>query len=387
MNQLQESARLLFRGALLIFVVTIVIGILNGLDVWEPEHNMLLTHVHSGTLGWITLAVSGSVLLMFDRTLDDAAVRSGRQLAVSLVVTVVLYVTAFATGTGIYRPIAGTLLLIVLIWLLVWTAGRYRASEKSTAHLAIYLTVVSLVIGAILGVLLGLFIANGSLPGFTTERAATLGAAHPVSMLIGYLILAGVAITAWQLNGANSRAGRVVAWMLFAAGLIAITSFLLNIEALTQVFSLLQVIAIVTYLVIMWRHLRPGSTGSPFARMAVVFLAVGIGLLVYVVQLVVSGTLDPETGTGPLGVLIAFDHAMFIGVMTNALLAVIAGFASWSANRILVWAVNIGVAGFIVGLMVDSSLLKQIFTPILGLALLWAIFTAVPALSRRAAPV
>ncbi|HJU80703.1 MAG TPA: hypothetical protein VJ796_03040 [Acidimicrobiia bacterium] len=385
MNQLQDSARLLFRGALLVFVVTIVIGILNGLDVWEPEHNMLLTHVHSGTLGWITLAVGGSVLLMFERALDDKAARTGRQLAMGLVVTVVLYVIAFATGTGIYRPIVGTLLLIVLIWLLVWTAGRYRASEKSTAHLAIYLTVVSLVIGAILGVLLGLFIANGSLPGFSVERAASLGGAHPVSMLIGYLILAGVAITAWQLNGANSRVGRAVAWMLFAAGLIAIASFIFNIEELTQVFSLLQVIAIVTYLVIMWRHLRPGSTGSPFARMAVVFLAVGIGLLVYVVQLFVSGTLDPETGSGPLGVLIAFDHAMFIGVMTNALLAVIAGFAGWTPNRILVWAVNIGVAGFIVGLMIDSSLLKRIFTPILGLALLWAIFTAVPALSRRSA--
>ena len=383
---LQESARLLFRGALLVFVVTIVIGILNGLDVWDPPRNLLLTHVHSGTLGWITLAVGGSILLMFGGSLDERAVRSGRQLAVALVVTVVLYVIAFAVGTGIYRPIAGSLLLIVLLWLLVWTAGRYRASEKSTAHLAIYLTVVSLVIGAILGVLLGLFIANGSLPGLSTERASSLGAAHPVSMLIGYLILAGVAITAWQLNGANSRAGRVVAWMLFAAGLIAITSFLFNIEALTQVFSLLQVIAIVTYLVIMWRHLRPGSSGSPFARMAVVFLAVGIGLLVYVVQLFVSGALDPETGTGPVGVLLAFDHAMFIGVMTNALLAVIAGFGNWSANRLLVWAVNIGVAGFIVGLMADSSLLKRIFTPILGLALLWAIFTAVPALSRRSAP-
>ena len=132
MNQLQESARLLFRSALLVFVVTIVIGILNGLDVWEPEHNMLLTHVHSGTLGWITLAVGGSVLLMFERALDEKAARSGRQLATALVVTVVLYVIAFATGTGIYRPIAGTLLLIVLIWLLAWTAGRYRASEKST---------------------------------------------------------------------------------------------------------------------------------------------------------------------------------------------------------------------------------------------------------------
>jgi hypothetical protein len=31
---LQSQARLLFRAALLIFMVTIVIGILNGLDVW-----------------------------------------------------------------------------------------------------------------------------------------------------------------------------------------------------------------------------------------------------------------------------------------------------------------------------------------------------------------
>jgi hypothetical protein len=385
-TQLQESARLLLRAALLVFVVTIVIGILNGLDVWEPPRNLLLTHVHSGTLGWITLAVGGSILLMFGGELDAKAVRSGRQLAVALIVTVVLYVIAFATGTGIYRPIAGTLLLIVLVWLLVWTAGRYQASKKSTAHLAIYLTVTSLVIGAVLGVLLGLFIANGSLPGLSTERASALGGAHPISMLIGYLILAGVAITAWQLNGANSRAGRIVAWMLFVAGLIAITSIIFDIEALIQVFSLLQVIAIVTYLVVMWPHLRPGATGSPFARLAVVFLAVGIGLLVYLVQLVVSGTLDPETGTGPVGVLIAFDHAMFIGVMTNSLFAVIAGLGNWSANRVLIWALNIGVAGFIVGLMADSSLLKRIFTPILGLALLWAIFTAVPALSRRSSP-
>jgi predicted membrane protein len=274
-----------------------------------------------------------------------------------------------------------------LLWLLAWTAGRYQASQKSTAQLAMYLTVVSLVIGAILGVLLGLFIANGSLPGFSAERAGALGGAHPVSMLIGYLILAGVAITAWQLDGANSRAGRLVAWMLFVAGLIAIASFLFNIEALTQVFSLLQVVAIVTYLVIMWRHLRPGATGSPFARMAVIFLAVGIGLLVYVVQLFVSGTLDPETGTGPIGVLIAFDHAMFIGVMTNALFAVTARLTDWrlASNRVLVWAVNIGLTGFLVGLMIDSSILKQIFAPILGIALLAAIFTALPALSRSRA--
>ena len=62
MNALQPQARLLYRGALLIFVVTIVIGILNGLDIWDPTHQMVLTHVHAGTLGWITLAVVASAL-------------------------------------------------------------------------------------------------------------------------------------------------------------------------------------------------------------------------------------------------------------------------------------------------------------------------------------
>ncbi|MGI8823468.1 MAG: hypothetical protein ACR2JP_09235 [Acidimicrobiia bacterium] len=47
---MKRPAGLLLRSALILFLVTIVIGILNGLDVWEPSHEMLLTHVHAGTL-------------------------------------------------------------------------------------------------------------------------------------------------------------------------------------------------------------------------------------------------------------------------------------------------------------------------------------------------
>ena len=385
MNQLQAPARLLYQGALLVFIVTIVIGILNGLDIWEPSRPMLLTHVHAGTLGWITMAVTGAVLLMFGSTADDRAVGTGKRLATAALVTTVLYVIAFAIGTGIYRPVAGTLLLIVLVGLLVWTIGAYGRSEKTTAQLAAFLAVISLVIGAILGVLLGVFVANGSIPGLSDERAASLAGAHPPAMLIGYLILAGVAITAWQLNGANTRTGRLVAWLLFLAGILANIAFIFEIEPLIQVFSALQVVAIVTYLVIMWKHIKPGASGNPFAQAAVFFLLLGIALLVYVVQLFISGELDPETGEGPVGVLIAFDHAMFIGVMTNALFAVIAGTSTWAmgSNRLLRWAINIGVLGFILGLVLDNALLKQIFTPILGVALLVAIFTAVPALMKE----
>jgi hypothetical protein len=347
---------------------------------------MILTHVHAGTLGWITLAVIGSAMAMLGDRADAKTVATAQTLSMATLVTVVIYVIAFATTTGIFRPIAGTLLLIAIIWALIWTAGRYGSSEKSTAQLALYLAVISLTIGAILGVLLGLFIANGSLPGLSEETAATLGAAHPAAMLIGYLILAGVAISHWVLQGGQGMVGRLVAWALFLAGLIANVSFIFEIDALIQVFSILQVVAIIAYIVHMWAKIKPsawsGESADNFGRAAVLGLVVGIGLLVYVVQLFTSGELDPETGTGPLGVLIAFDHSMFIGVMTNALFAAVAARAAAKAatNRIVLVSVNLGLVLFLIGLVADSTIFKMIGTPIMGLALLYGIAVYWPGL-------
>lgn len=42
--------RLLFGTALAVFVVTVSIGILNGMDVVDFDHQTLMGHVHSGTL-------------------------------------------------------------------------------------------------------------------------------------------------------------------------------------------------------------------------------------------------------------------------------------------------------------------------------------------------
>ena len=48
-SQLWPAARISFIAALLLFVITIVVGILNGLDLYEPDHDTLITHVHAGT--------------------------------------------------------------------------------------------------------------------------------------------------------------------------------------------------------------------------------------------------------------------------------------------------------------------------------------------------
>src|SRR5690606_22350266 len=157
MNSLASSARMLFRAALLIFVVTIVIGILNGLDIWDPPHNLLMTHVHAGTLGWITLAVIGSAMLIFDDGDEESGATSGRSLAVASIVATTVYVAAFATTTGVLRPVAGGVMLAAIVWVLLWVWGRYYRSARSTAQIGLLLSLISLTVGAVLGVMLGLF--------------------------------------------------------------------------------------------------------------------------------------------------------------------------------------------------------------------------------------
>jgi hypothetical protein len=377
MDGLRSSVRLLFQAAMAIFVVTIVIGILNGAGLWSPSHNLLLTHVHAGTLGWITLAVIATALRMFADGADEAAVTGARRMAGFAVLATVLYVIAFAATSGILRPITGTLMLVAIVWALVWTAGRYGSSVKSSAQLGLLLAMISLTIGGVLGVLLGLFIARGSLPGMSTDTAMALAGAHPPAMLIGYLILAGAAIAHWLLDGKQTKPGRTVMWLLFLAGIIANLAFILDIEPLIPVFTLLQVVSIIVLVV----HLRSslatsawsGANAGNYARVGLLFLVVGVALMVYVVQLLTSGQLNPETGEGQIGVLLAFDHAMFIGVMTNVLFALLARTAGVGANPVTLWGVNAALVVFLAGLVADVAVLVQIGAPVMGLLLLHAL--------------
>ena len=142
--------------------------------------------------------------------------------------------------------------------------------------------------------------------------------------------------------------------------------------------TLLEVVAIIVFTVHMRGQLAPsawsGGGTENFARLASLFLLVGVGLLVYVVQLFLSGELDPETGAGPIRVVLAFDHAMFIGVMTNALFAAVARATTKPPHSALIWLVNGGVVVFLLGLIADSDVLIQIGAPVMGLALIYGVF-------------
>ena len=62
---LEPQVRLMLRAALLIFVYTVSVGILNGLDVIDFPRSLLLAHIHGGTLGWMTLGILAATLWLF----------------------------------------------------------------------------------------------------------------------------------------------------------------------------------------------------------------------------------------------------------------------------------------------------------------------------------
>ena len=395
MGTAPPGVRNLFRAALIIFVITVVIGILNGTDVWEPPRNTLLTHVHAGTLGWITLSIFGGAIWMFGSP-DD---KSSGTLANFSIVALALYVLAFWSGDilnieeTIQRPIGGTLAFIAMVWMFVWALRRKRGESWNVAEYGLSLALLFLVIGAVLGVLLGLQLAGTEV--VAAENADRLGSAHPAAMVIGYVVLAAVALVEWLIRKGSvpklseSRAGMIQMTLIFLAGVLGLLGFLVDNEMLLQLNVPLEVIGLVILLIRLRSFLAPsqwgGSIVEAMPRVSIIGLLVGIGLLAYVVSLFVGGAEFEEIEHW----LIALDHVNFILVVTNLIFAMmaVASNVSETANRVIFWGTNVGITGFVAGLVTENATVKRIFTPILGLALLYGIFTYLTAKDAQPAEV
>lgn len=388
--QLWPVARIAFTGALLLFVTTIVIGILNGIDVYTPNHDVLMGHVHAGTLGWITLALAGAASLVFtdDRTIADAEVARAGRVTSAMTGAIVLLVAAFFVGDVIpgerlARPIAGAIFLVVVVWFLGWMLRSQGDASRTVARLGLLLAFASMVIGTVFGIVLGIATSGRHVPGLSQKTADAISEAHPAAMVIGFLLLAAFAMIEWLLGDrptGESRSGVFQMWMLFGAGVVVNIAFVTGTdEALLGPANVAMIAGVVMLIVRHRRDLTPSAwkdsgTGL-FPRMSVVFLIGYLVLLTIVVIRFVSGEMDVDAlSPKDEGLLTAFDHTMFIGVMTIAFFGVLAhafhGKAASMVDRILVWGVTIGTAGFAAGLILLEPLPKRIFTPIMGAALL-----------------
>ena len=373
-------SRALYSVALAMFVITVAIGILNGLDLVDfspPEmRNTLLTHVHAGTLGWITLAIIASAFWL--------AGSGDRALAWTFAIVVTVYVLAFYSGNYPARALTGTLLLLAILWLLVW-AWRVAMAQRSLPSLALALGLTTFAYGAVIGVLLqvqgalatNLFPANGDAIG-----------AHAATMVFSYLILVAMGLIEWRLMGLTprSRGGLVQVGALFGGGLIlAFTLLLLDqaaVQAVGGIYLLVELVAVGFFARRVLPHAlradwRSGAPGRHIA-MAAVFVIIATAIFLYVVFLFIS-TGDPNKI--PTGVLVASDHAAFIGVMTNLIFGLALGLAAdrgdrWPwAGQVVFWTVNVGLVVFLLGLIAESPELKRIGSPVMGIGILIGLAT------------
>jgi len=202
--------------AMAVFIVTVAIGILNGLDVVEFDHNTLMTHVHAGTLGWITLSVFAVCRLLFVGDGVEPG-RSGERFwwsaAWLAIVSVPIYVAAFWSGSIPARALTSLPVLAAIIVLLAWLLGRMTATPLTVPRLALLAAVTTLTIGAIFGTLIQLQLALD----FELVPAGAAGGGHVVAMAFGYLVLVGMGLVEWQLLPDSDRlsgagAGRNAAW-------------------------------------------------------------------------------------------------------------------------------------------------------------------------------
>lgn len=386
-HPLDRQVRLTLQVAMAVFVWTIVIGILNGLDLMEFSRAQLLSHLHGGTLGWMTLAIIAVTMWLF--TDSGARTSAPRSFSSIACVAIPLYVLAFATTTNVLRPIAGTLTLVALVGMAFWSYGRIASHVMTVPRLLVILGLTSSMIGGLFGVINGLAIA------FEWEWVPeSFFAAHPGTMEIGFVMPVALGLAEWGLRTgeAETKAGRLGGTQVALVAIAfvwALTFLLLGMDELVGPGLMFGIIAVVIFLVRMRRHI--GSTSwmaRAHGRHAVIGGILIAASFVYIFTIITVAQGDFEAI--PEGRFVAFIHLMSIGGTTNALLAFVLRLVHRVSEPgiledLIFWGINIGLIGFVLALTAGTRGLIAVFAPLMGFALLLAIGVLLPRLNRSPA--
>ncbi len=374
--------RALLAAAAALFVVTVVIGILNGLDLIEFPHNALMTHIHAGTLGWITLSVFAACGWIFGASRTATELRLWRPSVWLAIAGVPLYVLAFWIDDANLRAIFALPVTLAIVGIFVWVAVRSREGW-TIPRLAMLAAVFTLTIGAFFGTLIQVQLALGT-QWLGLEAA---GGAHVTAMAFSYLVMVGMALAEWRFVAPGERlprAGLVQIGALFVGGLLLVIGALANVQALLMLNTIFQFVAVVIFIarlarpVLAVKWLEPGP--MRFFGVSAAYVVVDIALLVFLIIQFVSGAYGSAEDVSllviPPWLIFALDHAIFIGVMSNAIFGLMALLtrgqetAAWWADHLVFWGMNVGLVGFVVGLAVESSILKQASSPVMGVSIL-----------------
>jgi hypothetical protein len=119
-----------------------------------------------------------------------------------------------------------------------------------------------------------------------------------------------------------------------------------------------------------WQEARPAR----HLGAASIWVVGAVGLLMYLIALFIQK--NGDVNAIPRGALIAADHSVFIGVMTNLVIAQVGtlvaeqGARYRAADHVVFWGMNAGLAIFVVGLITEQAVIKRVGAPLMGVSIL-----------------
>ena len=386
------ATRSAFQYGLVIFALTALLGLANATQLFGAlDRNTLLTHLHSGTLGWITMGVIGLSIWLFGADGRNTAVRISAASTAA-------YVIAFWSGNFPARGIFGVTELAVVYywWWFVVSRGMAEGFGRlDIPKLSVIFGLTTLAIGSTLGVIVQVILATGG----AVPQSPDLVGAHAAAQVGGYLVLVAAGFIEWQLTGGGKRtmAGITQVALLFIGGVLLSGSQLLAAQLPSQAQQALPGIAtlftLAGTLIVVFR-LGRGALGVPWASggkrhvaIAIGYLVAGVIMFALLVQQFIAAQGNPSAVS--IGLLHAVDHAYFVGLSTNVLFGAILVLTesrprAWPwADALIFWGLNVGAAGFIATLLIAGSgegakpftHPVSFIAPIMGLAALLGIAT------------
>jgi hypothetical protein len=382
-----QSLKILFMGSLLIFLINIYFGFDNSLTVGEIDRWQSLIHLHSGSIGWITLSAIGMAIWIVtgDREVDAGYESRVRTLVWAAVLIFAGYVVSF--GLAFSRP-SGFLVTLLPIFgsgavIVLWVSAIFSFSQfkhqpvVTTVHYLAAGALLTAAIGATVGMLLGLERVIGE---FLPLPAADRVGAH-AGMMDTYLFLVASAIVEWGTRKEVQRwswAGlaQALLWMV-GASLVPVAYFLNIVEQVLPIFGLMLLLGMIIFIFrYAWRalaNLPVGSGVKPWLFFGTLWLIIYMGLFLYAV-----------VGTGgdfsvlPPWFFAVFVHTGFVGMMTNLIMALVASRGQEGANVMswgesaAMWTINLGIIVFL-GLKISSDI--RLGAIVMGIGILLGVFT------------
>lgn len=350
--------KILFLGSLLVFLINITLGFGNVVTPGEIPEWQVLTHLHGGTIGWLSITAVGFVVWIVsgDRTVSTAYERRIGWLAWAAVLLGAGYVLSFGIGFFLagnafaLLPIFGTGMMLVF-WataLLALTQLRHQPVLRNDHLLAAgAFTLASL--GAIMGVLLGLEHALGTLP-LPESLPNTQGHAFPMDV---YALVLTSAVVEWLHVGEQIEGwtwpGLIQAVLWPGAGVLIFIAAVTGFMPLAPVGLILGlVVGPAIFLArIGWRVVLVDPRQPGVRQWAAV---TPLWLVVFVVLFV--GTFIGPIPQDLEWLFPVVFHSYFIGYITNSLFGLLS--SRTTASRSLhawaepgaFWLVNLGLVAF-----------------------------------------